>query len=119
MIQFHHIIDATKVIEEYGFKLKNDKMCQANCFKLFGMIFLMEESRNEAIKYLEKALILFKQIGSIQGEASTYFLKSLAVKIHDYEDEYNNLNSEVDSKHFAEKAMMMYQLLKHREGFIQ
>lgn len=118
MIQTNNIIDATKVIEEYGFKYKTDKIWLANVNKLFGMIFLMEESRNDAIKYLDKALNLFKEVNSLHGQAATYYLKSLAVSLTDEEEDYNNVNTDVEAKQYAEKATNMYKLLKHREGFL-
>lgn len=83
------------------------------------MIFLMEESRNEAIKHFDKAIAYFKEVQSIHGQASSYYMKALAIMIHDYIDEYNNANSNVESKQVAEKSMMMYKLLKHKEGFIK
>ena len=117
MIHFNHIIDATRAIEEFGFKFKNDKMCIANMHKLFGMIYLMEDARNEAISHLNKAIDIFKKLSSVQGQASWYYLKSIAIRIPDLENEYNNVNSEIESKKTAERAMYFYKLLKHREGF--
>lgn len=87
--------------------------------KLFGLIFLMEESRNQSIKYFDKALQLFKEIKSYHGQAVTYYLKSLAVRIHDYEDDYNNINTEKEAQKMQEKAMLYYKLLKHKEGFLK
>ena len=118
LILYNHILDATKVIEEYGIKYKTDQFSLANMYKLFGLIFLMEESRNESIKYFDKALKQFKELKSIHGQAATYYLKSLALRIHDYEDEYNNVNALKDSSKMQEKAMLYYKLLKHKEGFL-
>ena len=117
MIHFNHVIDATRAIEEFGFKFKHDKMCIANMHKLFGMIYLMEDARNEAISHFNKAIDLFKKLSSVQGQASWYYLKSIAIRIPDLENEYNNVNSEIESKTVVERAMLFYKLLKHREGF--
>jgi len=91
----------------------------ANMYKLFGLTYLMEESRNDAISCFDKALRIFKEIKSYHGQAATYYLKSLAVKIIDYEDEYNNVNSDVESKKLTEKAMLYYKLLHHKEGYLK
>ena len=117
LISMNHIIDATKVIEEYGLKCKYDKFCLANMHKLFGLLFLIDESRNEAIKHFDKALKHFRELKSLQGEAVTYYLKSIALRIHDFEDEYNNVDSLKESKRIAERAMIYFKHLKHCEGF--
>ena len=119
LILMNHIIDATKVIEEYGLKYKNDKFWLANMHKLFGLLFLIDESRNEAIKHFDKALKLFKELKSFQGEAISYYLKSIALKIYDYEDEYNNVDSLKESKKITERAMIYFKYLKHYEGFMK
>ena len=67
-------------------------------YKLFGLTYLLEESRNDAIVCFDRALNIFKKLKSFHGQAATYFLKSLAVRIHDYEDEYNNVNSNIEAK---------------------
>ena len=119
LISLNHIIDATKVIEVYGLKFKEDKFWLANMNKLFGLLFLIEESRSESIRYFDKSLKLFKELKSLQGEAIIYYLKSIALRIHDYEDDYNNIDSLKESKRFAERAMIYFKYLKHYEGFMK
>ena len=119
LISMNHIIDATKVIEIHGLKYEEDKFCLANTNKLFGLLFLIEESRSESIRYFDKSLKLFKELKSLQGEAIIYYLKSIALRIHDYEDDYNNIDSLKESKRFAERAMIYFKYLKHYEGFMK
>lgn len=113
-----NVLDATKVIENYGLKYKSDKFCVANMYKIFGITYLMEEARNDAIACFDKSLKCFKELKSYHGQASVYYLKSLAIRIHDYEDEYNNVNSQIEAKKLAEKAMFYYKIIQHRDGFI-
>ena len=119
LILMNHTTDASKVIEEFELILKDDKFWLANIYKLFGLMFLIDESRNESIEYFDKALKLFKELGSFHGRAIIYYLKSFALRIHDNEDESNNINSLKESKKIVEKAMAIFKHLKHYDGFMK
>ena len=119
LVSMNHVIDATKVINSYGLKYKKDKFWLANMNKLYGLLSLIDESRDISLEYFNKALKLFKELKSLQGEAIIYYLKSIALRIHDYEDEYNNIDSLKESKRFAERAMIYFKFLKHYEGFMK
>lgn len=132
MIQLGHLNDAFQIIEEYGFKYKDDKMSLANAHKLFALALLMDwqdtnkdaineainEARNEAKKHLDKASEYYKQVDSAHGLASTYYLKSYAVKILEGVDSCNKIRKNIHAKTLAKKAMKLYKLINHKEGIV-
>ena len=60
--------------------------------------------------------MIYKNIESAHGQAATYYLKARALQLEDTENTYNNVNSEIECKQAAEKAMRLYFMIRHREG---
>ena len=76
LIIWNQMIDAVKVIEEYGFKYKHDKMTYVNMLKLFSIVFLKEKSYDSSVKQIDKAILGFTKIGSASGLSLWYLIKA-------------------------------------------
>ena len=83
------IEDALKVIEQFGLKLDNDRICQANIKKMQAYAEAKNGNYLNAKKKYEEALQIFNQYNSIHGQAicnysigfllysqATHFIKS-------------------------------------------
>jgi len=63
------IEDALKVIEQFGLKLDNDRICQANIKKMQAYAEAKNGNYLNAKKKYEEALQIFNHYNSIHGQA--------------------------------------------------